>query len=54
MLTMPYDNDYFIYAYGLVFMTRLGGLILSTSIFYYKKPSGIYMYTTTMNNNIMN
>lgn len=29
MLTQTYDGDYFIYSYGLVFMNRLGGLLLS-------------------------
>ena len=29
MVTYPYDGEYFVYSYGLVFFTRLGGLCLS-------------------------
>ena len=29
MLTFPYDGDYFVYSFGLVFITRVGGLLLS-------------------------
>eukprot|EP00602_Paraphysomonas_sp_CaronLab_P010400 CAMPEP_0185025790 /NCGR_PEP_ID=MMETSP1103-20130426/9340_1 /TAXON_ID=36769 /ORGANISM="Paraphysomonas bandaiensis, Strain Caron Lab Isolate" /LENGTH=486 /DNA_ID=CAMNT_0027559141 /DNA_START=125 /DNA_END=1585 /DNA_ORIENTATION=- len=41
MLTYPYGGDYFIYSYGLVFLTRFGGLILSTSLLYYYKVSWV-------------
>ena len=37
MLTQTYDGDFFEYSYGLVFLTRLGGLILSTCLMYYLK-----------------
>ena len=30
MLTQTYDGDFFEYSYGLVFLSRLGGLILSS------------------------
>ncbi|RYG59739.1 hypothetical protein EON64_19930, partial [archaeon] len=29
MLTQTYNDDFFVYSYGLVFMNRLGGLLLS-------------------------
>uniref|UniRef100_A0A7S3H724 Adenosine 3'-phospho 5'-phosphosulfate transporter 1 n=1 Tax=Spumella elongata TaxID=89044 RepID=A0A7S3H724_9STRA len=35
MLTQTYDGDFFEYSYGLVFLTRLGGLIMSASVMYY-------------------
>jgi hypothetical protein len=35
MLTQTYDGDYFEFSYGLVFMNRLGGLILSAILMYY-------------------
>jgi len=36
MLTMPYnDGEYFTYSYGLVFSSRLGGLILSFLLVYF-------------------
>lgn len=35
MLTQPYDGDYFEYSYGLVFMTRFGGLVLSAALMRY-------------------
>ncbi len=37
MLTMPYDGVFFEYSYGLVFMSRLGGLILSAMLIYHYK-----------------
>ena len=37
MLTYPYDGEYFVYSYGLVFLNRLGGLVLSTCLLYYYK-----------------
>ena len=38
ILTLPYgDNEFFIYSYGLVFINRLGGLILSGYLLYYFK-----------------
>ena len=42
ILTQPYDNDYFVYSYGLVFLNRLGGLILSAFLMYYFKVSWVY------------
>jgi solute carrier family 35 (adenosine 3'-phospho 5'-phosphosulfate transporter), member B2 len=41
MLTYPYDGDYFIYSYGLVFLNRLGGLILSTVLMSYYKVTWV-------------
>jgi adenosine 3'-phospho 5'-phosphosulfate transporter B2 len=35
MLTQPYRGDYFEYSYGLVFMTRFGGVVLSAALMYY-------------------
>lgn len=37
ILTKPYDGVYFEYSYGLVFLNRLGGLILSGAIVHYYK-----------------
>lgn len=37
MLTKTYDGDFFEYSYGLVFINRLGGLILSTYLMYHFK-----------------
>ena len=37
MLTRTYDGEYFVDSYGLVFMNRLGGLVLSTFLMYYFK-----------------
>lgn len=37
MLTQPYNGDYFVYSYGLVFLNRLGGFILSGGLVYYLK-----------------
>jgi hypothetical protein len=39
MLTQTYDGEYFVYSYGLVFMNRLGGLVLSLILMhYYRLP----------------
>lgn len=39
MLTQTYDGEYFVYSYGLVFMNRLGGLVLSLILMrYYQLP----------------
>jgi hypothetical protein len=39
MLTQAYGNDYFEYSYGLVFLNRLGGLLLSGFLMkYYNVP----------------
>jgi len=35
LLTKPYDGEYFEYSYGLVFITRMGGLVLSIFLMYY-------------------
>ena len=37
MLTQPYNDEYFIYSYGLVFMNRLGGLLFSAGLMYHFK-----------------
>ena len=37
MLTMPYNGDFFEYSYGLVFMSRIGGVILSSMLVYHYK-----------------
>jgi solute carrier family 35 (adenosine 3'-phospho 5'-phosphosulfate transporter), member B2 len=37
MLTLPYDGDYFVYSFGLVFSTRVGGLLLSAILMSYYK-----------------
>jgi adenosine 3'-phospho 5'-phosphosulfate transporter B2 len=35
ILTHSYDGDYFVYSYGLVFFTRIGGLVLSSMLMHY-------------------
>ena len=37
MLTQPYNDEYFVYGYGLVFMNRLGGLLFSAGLMHYFK-----------------
>jgi adenosine 3'-phospho 5'-phosphosulfate transporter B2 len=37
MLTQTYNGDFFEFSYGLVFMNRLGGLVLSAVLMYYFK-----------------
>lgn len=37
MLTQPYDGAFFEFSYGLVFVNRLGGLILSMCLMHYYK-----------------
>ena len=37
ILTQQYDNEFFTYSYGLVFLNRLGGLILSAYLMYFFK-----------------
>lgn len=37
ILTQTYDGDFFEYSYGLVFMNRLGGLVLSMVLMHYFK-----------------
>lgn len=37
MLTLPYDGDYFVYSFGLVFSTRFLGLLLSAILMSYYK-----------------
>jgi adenosine 3'-phospho 5'-phosphosulfate transporter B2 len=39
MLTQPYNGEYFTSSYGLVFLNRLGGFIISALLFYFTKPS---------------
>jgi solute carrier family 35 (adenosine 3'-phospho 5'-phosphosulfate transporter), member B2 len=49
MLTQTYDGEYFTYSYGLVFMSRVGGLILSGALMYYFKeewqPAPLWEYS---------
>jgi len=49
MLTQTYDGDYFTYSYGLVFMSRVGGLILSAALMYFFKeewqPAPLWEYS---------
>ena len=35
ILTHTYDGDYFVYSYGLVFFTRIGGLVMSSMLMHY-------------------
>jgi solute carrier family 35 (adenosine 3'-phospho 5'-phosphosulfate transporter), member B2 len=35
ILTHSYDGDYFVYSYGLVFFTRIGGLVMSSMLMHY-------------------
>jgi adenosine 3'-phospho 5'-phosphosulfate transporter B2 len=37
ILTQQYDDEFFTYSYGLVFLNRLGGLILSAYLMYFFK-----------------
>lgn len=41
MLTYPYNGDYFVYSYGLVFINRLGGLVLSAVLMHHYKVSWV-------------
>lgn len=49
MLTQTYDGVFFEYSYGLVFLTRLGGLVLSAFLMFYLKvewvPSALWEYS---------
>jgi adenosine 3'-phospho 5'-phosphosulfate transporter B2 len=49
ILTQTYDGEYFEYSYGLVFMNRLGGLILSWFLMWYFAvpffPSPLWEYS---------
>ena len=38
MLTRPYDGEYFTYSYGLVFLNRLGGFVISGGLLLLFKP----------------
>jgi adenosine 3'-phospho 5'-phosphosulfate transporter B2 len=38
MLTQPYQGEYFTSSYGLVFLNRLGGFIISALLFYFTDP----------------
>jgi len=38
MLTQPYRGEYFTSSYGLVFLNRLGGFIISALLFYFTAP----------------
>ena len=40
MLTKPYDGDYFTSSYGLVFLNRLGGFLISGALLYVFAPPG--------------
>ena len=42
MLTQPYDGVYFKYSYCLIFLNRLGGLLLSLSLMSYLKVSWVH------------
>lgn len=48
MLTMPYEGEYFVYSYGLVFVNRLGGIVLSFCLMRYYNhqwvPSPLWEY----------
>jgi len=49
ILTQTYGGEFFVYSYGLVFMSRLGGLILSSVLMKYYKvpwvPSALWEYS---------
>jgi solute carrier family 35 (adenosine 3'-phospho 5'-phosphosulfate transporter), member B2 len=49
ILTQTYDGEFFEFSYGLVFLTRLGGLVLSASLMYYLQvawePSALWEYS---------
>jgi adenosine 3'-phospho 5'-phosphosulfate transporter B2 len=49
MLTHTYDGVFFEYSYGLVFLTRFGGLVLSAFLMWYLKvewvPSALWEYS---------
>lgn len=49
ILTQTYDGEFFVYSYGLVFMNRLGGVLLSLFLMYYYQvpwyPSALWEYS---------
>jgi adenosine 3'-phospho 5'-phosphosulfate transporter B2 len=49
ILTQTYDGEFFVYSYGLVFMNRLGGFLLSLVLMYYFQvewfPSALWEYS---------
>lgn len=49
ILTIPYNGDMFTYSYGLVFLNRLGGFLISYSLMKYLNvpwyPSALYEYS---------
>ena len=49
MLTQPYDGMYFTYSYGLIFVNRIGGFLLSLFLIYYFQvpmvPSPLWEYS---------
>jgi adenosine 3'-phospho 5'-phosphosulfate transporter B2 len=55
ILTQTYNGDFFGYSYGLVFLNRLGGLVLSTVLMYYfqvewvKSPLWEYSFPSVAN-----
>jgi len=42
MISYPYDGEYFVFSYGLVFFTRLGGLLISLLFMYWLQISWVY------------
>jgi len=42
ILTKTYNGDFFEYSYGLVFINRLGGLILSSALMYHRKVEWVW------------
>jgi hypothetical protein len=55
MLTQTYDGEFFVYSYGLVFINRLGGLLLSMYLMYHfnvawvKSPLWEYSFPSVAN-----
>ena len=41
ILTQPYGDDYFEYSYGLVFLNRLGGFVISAILMYYYRTQWV-------------
>jgi adenosine 3'-phospho 5'-phosphosulfate transporter B2 len=41
LLTFPYGGEFFVYSYGLVFLARLGGLIMSGYLMYHYKVAWV-------------
>lgn len=53
MLTQTYDGEYFVNSYGLVFMSRLGGLLMSSILMHYFKIPWVKSALVILSANIL-